>query len=126
MLLNHLITINGGVTGIEPNHERIQDNRINQHQILVTSNTTKPVETNIPITLNKLTLKNSEITPPSLLGIARKIAPMKYHSGLICTGDLILLAGILFSGSDVPPIIIPITTKIKPIPLIASFTQYKG
>ena len=66
--------LNGGVTGQEPNQLRTLLTTINQHQILVTSNITKPVALNILITLNKLTLINNEITPPSLLGIARKIA----------------------------------------------------
>jgi len=40
-------------------------------------------------------------TPPSLLGIDRKIAYAikKYHSGWMCTGVTKGLAGIKFSGS---------------------------
>jgi hypothetical protein len=66
--------INGGVTGQEPNQLRTLPVTINQHQILVASNIIKPEALNILITHNKPTLIASEITPPSLLGIARKIA----------------------------------------------------
>ena len=52
---------NGGVTGQEPNQLRTLLTTINQHQILVTSNITKPVALNILITLNKLTLINNEM-----------------------------------------------------------------
>jgi hypothetical protein len=46
-------------------------------------------------------LANRAITPPSLLGIARRIAyaQRKYHSGLICKGVTNGLAGRKFSGS---------------------------
>jgi hypothetical protein len=45
--------------------------------------------------------KTNAITPPNLLGIARKIAyaNKKYHSGLMCVGVTKGLAGIKFSGS---------------------------
>jgi hypothetical protein len=65
---------NGAVTGQEPNQLRTLLVKINQHQILVTSNITNPVALKVLITANNLTLINNEITPPSLLGIARKIA----------------------------------------------------
>ena len=41
------------------------------------------------------------MTPPNLLGIDRRIAysHKKYHSGLICKGVVIGLAGKKFSGS---------------------------
>lgn len=41
------------------------------------------------------------ITPPSLLGIDRRIpyANKKYHSGWICRGVIIGLAGMKLSGS---------------------------
>jgi hypothetical protein len=65
---------NGAVTGQEPNQLRTLLVKINQHQILVTSNITNPVALKVLITANNLTLIKSEITPPSLLGIARKIA----------------------------------------------------
>ena len=51
---------NGGVTGQEPNQLRTLLTTILQHQILVTSNITKPVALNILITLNKLTLINND------------------------------------------------------------------
>ena len=43
----------------------------------------------------------SPITPPNLLGIARKIeyANKKYHSGLICVGVFIGFAILKLSGS---------------------------
>jgi hypothetical protein len=46
-------------------------------------------------------LKTSAITPPSLFGIALKIAyaNKKYHSGIIWTGVTRGLASIKFSGS---------------------------
>jgi hypothetical protein len=65
---------NGAVTGQEPNQLRTLQLTIIQHQILVTSNITNPVALKVLITANNLTLIKSEITPPSLLGIARKIA----------------------------------------------------
>jgi hypothetical protein len=45
--------------------------------------------------------ENRAITPPSLLGIDRRIAytHKKYHSGLICTGVTSGLANRKFSGS---------------------------
>lgn len=45
--------------------------------------------------------KSSASTPPSLLGIDRRIAyaNRKYHSGLICGGVTSGLAGVKFSGS---------------------------
>jgi len=44
---------------------------------------------------------NMATTPPSLLGIDRRIAyaHKKYHSGLMCTGVTRGLAGRKFSGS---------------------------
>jgi len=47
--------------------------------------------------------KSIAITPPSLLGIDRKIAyaNRKYHSGWIWTGVLSGLAGLKFSGSPI-------------------------
>jgi len=44
---------------------------------------------------------NSAITPPSLLGIDRRIAyaNRKYHSGWMCTGVTRGLAGVKLSGS---------------------------
>lgn len=46
--------------------------------------------------------RNSAKTPPSLFGIDRKIAyaNKKYHSGWICTGVTIGLAGVKLSGSE--------------------------
>jgi hypothetical protein len=43
----------------------------------------------------------NSVTPPSLLGIDRKIAyaNRKYHSGCICTGVTRGLAGMKLSGS---------------------------
>lgn len=52
--------------------------------------------------INKIKiLANSAITPPSLFGIARRIAyaHKKYHSGLMCKGVTSGLAGRKFSGS---------------------------
>ena len=66
--------MNGGVTGQVPNQLRTLPVTMNQHQELVTSKGTILVETNILITPNTPTPKDSEITPPSLLGTARKIA----------------------------------------------------
>lgn len=45
--------------------------------------------------------ENIVITPPSLLGMDRRIAyaHKKYHSGLMCRGVANGLAGIKFSGS---------------------------
>jgi len=53
------------------------------HLILLLSSAKR---TNIDITMIT--------TPPALLGTARRIAYMwrKYHSGLICSGETILLA----------------------------------
>lgn len=51
---------------------------------------------------SKITIAQTKaITPPNLLGIARKIAyaNKKYHSGWIWTGVTRELAGIKFSGS---------------------------
>lgn len=44
---------------------------------------------------------NSARTPPSLLGIDRRMAyaKRKYHSGLMCGGVTRGLAGVKFSGS---------------------------
>jgi hypothetical protein len=51
---------------------------------------------------NKIRIDNSRaITPPSLLGMERKIAyaNKKYHSGWICTGVTRGFAGVKLSGS---------------------------
>ena len=50
-----------------------------------------------------ITERTKATTPPSLLGIERKIAyaNKKYHSGWIWTGVTIGLAGIKFSGSSI-------------------------
>ncbi len=53
--------------------------------------------------LIKITMDiNRAITPPSLLGIDRRIAyaNKKYHSGWMCGGVTKGFAGIKFSGSD--------------------------
>jgi hypothetical protein len=52
--------------------------------------------------INKITrAENRATTPPSLLGIDRRIAytHRKYHSGLMCTGVTSGLASRKFSGS---------------------------
>jgi hypothetical protein len=100
-----LSSMKGGSTGHMPNHVRIIKLNIKlKNKILLNQKNWFPLIFFLKIKglINKIIiLIKRAITPPILLGIARKIAyaNKKYHSGWIWIGVTIGLAKIKLSGS---------------------------
>jgi len=102
--VKHILIFTKGLsTGFIPNHVSMKKIIVNHQKVCVLYDIFEKwnfIVFKFLVNMMRIDI-TSIITPPSLFGIARKIAyaNRKYHSGWMCVGVTIGFAGVKLSGS---------------------------